>query len=311
MELHSGTFSQDNGRFGFIKVVNAKDVFVMPAACKAFGGMFPPLGTKVTFEIIVDGKTGRPRAENVQLLETAAMAAGISGNFDILAAVAAAEESFAQSWADPYGAGYAQLAQTQANIGRHMGAIQSDNGRFGFIRMVDGSDMFVMPAACRECGSADRLPPLGTQVIFEVVTDTKTGRPRAENVQLLDGANAWSPPVPAASSALGAGPDLSQIMAAAAAKGDMSQLLGLCGVQPPPQASPDHCADHAWRAASAAAGEMSPYGMCGVQPPALAASPILAYGSADAATAYGAPFEAAAASDGRDRSRSRGRNIPQ
>ena len=38
--------------------------------------------------------------------------------------------------------------------------------------------MFVLPSACAKFGR--QLPQVGTKIMFKVVTDSKTGQPRAE-----------------------------------------------------------------------------------------------------------------------------------
>lgn len=139
----AGVLLSDNGKFGFIQQDSGgENMFVMPSACQAFGGRLPPLGTRMTYAIVVDSKTGRPRAEEV-----------------------APEGSLASGYAT--------------------GSMLVDNGKFGFIQQDSGEDnMFVMPKACASLGGV--LPPFGARVGYEIVVDEKTGRPRAENVYLLE-----------------------------------------------------------------------------------------------------------------------------
>merc|ERR1712216_785588 len=61
-----GVFMRDNGKFGFIQGEDGNEMFVMPAAFAAWGHQFPPIGTPVSYSVVVDPKTGRDRADNVR-----------------------------------------------------------------------------------------------------------------------------------------------------------------------------------------------------------------------------------------------------
>jgi len=159
-ELRVGSMLRDQGAFGFImQDGDEQDMFILPAACGAFGGVLPALGARVQYYVVTDAKTGRPRAEG---------ACPAPEGQDFGAAQFFNQNPFSQ---DPSGAMPGAL---------RLGTMFRDQGAFGFIKQDDdGPDMFIMPAACSAFGGV--LPALGVRVQYDVVNDSKTGRPRAEN----------------------------------------------------------------------------------------------------------------------------------
>jgi len=103
---YSGSILKDNGKFGFIKQDSGEaDMFILTD----IGGVLPPVGTRVLYDVVADRKTGKPRAENV-IVEGARY--GASG-----------------SMMDRFG--------TLINV--------ADHGKFGFIRQDSGeADMFAL-----------------------------------------------------------------------------------------------------------------------------------------------------------------------
>lgn len=174
MPLH-GTMLSDRGKFGFIQQDSGEeDMFVMPAQCPSFGGVLPPLGTRVVYEVATDPTTGRPRAENVAPhLE-----------LDDLGTETAVEPVAAlEGW--PQGSQpivvQASPPSSPSSGSWYAGTMLSFSDKFGFIQQDSGEpDMFVMPLQCEGFGCT--FPPIGSRVVYTIGIDTKTGRPRAEHV---------------------------------------------------------------------------------------------------------------------------------
>jgi len=168
-ETKTGKIKQVNqGKFGFIEQDEGGDeMFVIPGSCTSFGNAIPPVGTEVEYEVVVDQKTGRPRAENVRPPEGAEPAQGAPGH-EVLRP------------RPPAG-----LAGSAGGAGTFI----SDQGKFGFIEQDSGGDnMFVMPKSFE----GGVFPPIDTRVNYDVVLDSKTGRPRAEGV-VPEQQSPWDP----------------------------------------------------------------------------------------------------------------------
>ena len=103
---------------------------------------------RVLYEVVTHGDMGRPRARNVQ------------------------DSSLLDSFSTAWGAA------------RPSGTMYKDLRNYGFIKADSGEKyMFVMPLSCSWFG--DGFPPLGTEVLYDVVKDGKAGKLRAESVQAI------------------------------------------------------------------------------------------------------------------------------
>lgn len=171
----TGVVVSINGNFGFIKQDSGEaDMFALPP--------FPQVGTRVTYITVVDPRNGRTRAENIQV-----------ENPGEAAALAAAGFSYGPV-RGPGGGGHrdapyalrpnnAMQAVAPVSHGEHLmsGTISKVTDKFCFIAQdIGGPDMFCIPPSCEAFGR--EMPPRGTRVVYRVVTDAKSGRPRAENV---------------------------------------------------------------------------------------------------------------------------------
>jgi cold shock CspA family protein len=175
----SGTIKSNGSKFGFILLDDGEtDLFVMPAQCTGFGGQIPPAGTRVLFTIGSDPKKGNPCANDVR-----------PENGDSHSSLVGVAPSYSN-----LPDGVDELQQELDRVeGMLSGVMKENRGNLGFIAQDSGEkDMFVLPAQCQAFGGV--LPPVGTALIYSVVSDPKTGRPRADDVQPVDG-DTWAPNV--------------------------------------------------------------------------------------------------------------------
>jgi len=176
---HAGTFDRERGNYGFIKQDNGEDdMFVMPGACKACGERFPPKGTRVTYNVVADPRSGKVKGEDLQI------EGGVLGGMSpsAMALVQSALAGVKKT-------GYQQVsAPVQQNPGQYAtGKFDRERTSFGFIKQDSGQDdMFVLPGCCEAFGGV--FPPIGTHVMYSINHDTRNGKPIAENVQPQSGA---------------------------------------------------------------------------------------------------------------------------
>jgi len=77
----AGTFSRtcNEGKFGFIwqdDTTDGEEMFVLPGSYLQHPGKFPEIGTRLRYDVVVDEKTRKPRAEDVVLEASMGLAGG-------------------------------------------------------------------------------------------------------------------------------------------------------------------------------------------------------------------------------------------
>ena len=53
-------------KFGFVRSSGGVDMFVMPGSSASFAGKLPPIGTRVKYKVVMDSKTGKLRAGDLE-----------------------------------------------------------------------------------------------------------------------------------------------------------------------------------------------------------------------------------------------------
>lgn len=202
----AGTMDRNTAGLGYIKQDIGTELLLMPVHCLGFGGVLPPAGTRLNFDVVIDPALGGMlRADNVHpdmtQLQMAQAVAQVGMVQPGLAQAGMAQTGLVQPGLGALVARQPQVpgissqlmpvvtAQPTAPVaparahseGRRSGVFDREKGSFGFIKQDEGEDMFVMPRACAAFGGA--FPAIGTRVHYEVVASDRTGKPRAENVR--------------------------------------------------------------------------------------------------------------------------------
>lgn len=220
-----GSLLKDNGKYGFIKQDSGEaDLFVIASACTAFGGILPSAGTRLEYEVFVDPKTGRPRAERVKsnALRDGNMhhAANLMNPFGGISFSAAATFADSTATAAAFSA-LAPLAQqapppppppqqapAQVPIVPPAPVMPPPlaaapaltvlaQGRTGAMLQEMKRESVTFGFIKQDIGEDNllvvppschafggHLPPIGARLTYDVVMDNGGQRPRAENVQL-------------------------------------------------------------------------------------------------------------------------------
>ena len=153
----TGTFISAKDKFGFIRQNGGgADLFVMNGACIGFGQQLPAIGMEVMFMLGLNPKTGKDMAQQVMPLRPSA---GLSpGDREQLTSFCEGQQM-------------------------SFGTFVSNRGKYGFIKVVEGADLFVMPHHCVGFGGC--LPPVGAELVYQLGTNPKTGKETAVQVQLM------------------------------------------------------------------------------------------------------------------------------
>eukprot|EP00931_Biecheleriopsis_adriatica_P051540 TRINITY_DN2990_c0_g1_i1.p1 TRINITY_DN2990_c0_g1~~TRINITY_DN2990_c0_g1_i1.p1 ORF type:complete len:863 (-),score=173.12 TRINITY_DN2990_c0_g1_i1:72-2537(-) len=217
----AGTFIKDAGKYGFIKQDSGgPDMFVRDWSC--VGGAFPAVGTRVRYAVVTDASSGKPRAEDVDVMDKSSKPqqsnwlqtgdtytgtfiknAGGHGyirqdgcedhavvepaectGFEEKLPVPGTRVSYT---VDMQGPGRFMALQVhpetvvESNEEFH-GTVQRKFDNFGFIKPDKGG-----PHVFCYASKTSSVPQPGTRVVYKMVKDKGTGRPRADDVRPAHG----------------------------------------------------------------------------------------------------------------------------
>lgn len=191
-DRYTGVIEGDHGNYGFIRCDQHPDhnhdkMFVLPWSCE--GGEMFEIGTPVSFSVVEDRKTGRPRAEDV---------VRFSGS--VPSASGAPGSRVPREPSHPPKARREQRGSVEGvTVELRRGQFARDNGTFGFIQPDgNGGDVFVLPSQFE--GGA--FPAVGTRLAFKVAPDAgrQGERPKCTDVRILQAPQVVSHPNPKPSS---------------------------------------------------------------------------------------------------------------
>lgn len=189
-------------------------MFVLPICCQAFEGQIPAVGSRVCYDVGLDPRSGRPRAENVQPLpedfvptqpkpkgqEVAPPPHMLRPQQppDLVASPQQDLNGVDQEPPSKKAKGPYNRDVPAAAMPMRTGTMGRSDGNAGFIHQDldqdDGEgDLLVMPVHC--AGFGGQLPEPGTRLKFTVGVDATKGLPIAENVMPESSDSPMSPAV--------------------------------------------------------------------------------------------------------------------